>query len=110
MIGGKFNLGSLMKNAKKIQEMMQKAQDELAKIRVTGESGAGLVTVTITAQHEIIELKLADELLKEPKEVIEDLIKAALNDANQKIAKITQEQMMSAGSLFTDTNDENEDK
>lgn len=84
MIGGKFNLGSLMKNAKKIQEMMQKAQDELAKIRVTGESGAGMVKLTMTAQHEVVEMNLDDELLKESKEVIEDLIKAALNDANQK--------------------------
>ncbi|ATN86340.1 YbaB/EbfC family nucleoid-associated protein [Coxiella burnetii] len=109
MIGGKFNLGSLMKNAKKIQEMMQKAQDELAKIRVTGESGAGMVKLTMTAQHEVVEMNLDDELLKESKEVIEDLIKAALNDANQKILKITQEKMMPAGSLFGGNESDNEE-
>lgn len=97
---GKFNLGSLMKNAKKIQEMMHKAQEELAKVRVTGEAGAGLVTVVLTAQHEIVQLTLSDELLKESKEIIEDLIKAAFNDASQKVSKITQEKMMSAGSMF----------
>ena len=106
MIGGKFNLGSLMKNAKKIQEMMQKAQEELARIRVTGESGAGLVKVVVTAQHEVLEINFADELLKESKEIIEDLIKAALNDANRKVLKITQEKMMSAGSLFGATDED----
>jgi DNA-binding YbaB/EbfC family protein len=100
MLGGKFNLGSLMKNAKKIQEMMQKTQEELAKIRVHGEAGAGLVKITMSAQHEVIHIELADELLKEPKEVLEDLVKAAFNDASQKVTKITQEKMMSAGSLF----------
>ncbi|MBW5802290.1 YbaB/EbfC family nucleoid-associated protein [Coxiella endosymbiont of Ornithodoros amblus] len=109
MIGGKFNLGTLMKNAKKIQEMMQKAQDELAKIRITGESGAGMVKLTMTAQHQVVEMNLDDELLKESKEVIEDLIKAALNDTNQKILKITQEKMMSAGSLFVGNESDNEE-
>lgn len=98
--GGKFNLGNLMKNAKKIQEMMQSAQEELGKIQVTGESGAGLVRATLNAQHELLSLDLADELLKESKEIVEDLIKAALNDANQKILKITQEKMMSASNLL----------
>lgn len=100
MIGGKFNIGSLMKNAKKIQEMMEKAQEELAKIRVTVESGAGLVKVVVTAQHQVVSLDIADEALKESKEVVEDLVKAALNDANQKAAKITQEKMMATSNLF----------
>ena len=101
MIGGKFNLGSLLKNAKKIQDMMEKTQEELSKIRVFGESCAGLITVTITAQHEVINVSLADELLKESKPVIEDLLKAAFNDANQKAAKIAQEKLLSAGNLFS---------
>jgi DNA-binding YbaB/EbfC family protein len=106
---GKFNLGSLMKNAKKIQEMMQKTQEELAKIRVSGEAGAGLVKLTLSAQHEVFELHLADELLKESKEIIEDLIKAAFNDASQKVSKITQEKMMSAGSMFNMPTDDKEE-
>lgn len=106
MLGGKFNIGSLMKNAKKIQEMMQKAQSELSKIEVTGESGAGLVKVTVNAQHEVTQLHLTDEVMKESKEIIEDLIKAALNDANAKISKITQEKMMSASALLNTSDNE----
>ena len=106
MISDKFNLGHLMKNAKKIQELMQQAQKQLSKIKVTGESGAGMVQVTLTAQHEVINFILSDELLKESKEVIEDLIKAALNDANQKVIKITQEKVMFTGSSNLFGNDE----
>ena len=105
---GKFHIGSLMKNAKKIQEVVQKAQDELAKVRVTGESGAGLVKMTITARHDVIEINLADELLQEPKEIIEDLIKAAFNDANQKATNITQEKMISTDNFFSDMSNEDE--
>lgn len=102
MIDGKFNIGNLIKNAKKIQEIMQKAQEELSKIEVTGESGAGMVKVTLTAQHEVIKINLSDELLKESKEAIEDLIKAAFNDANQKTLKIAREKVVSTGSLLDD--------
>lgn len=102
MIDGKFNINNLMKNAKKIQEIMQKAQEELSKIEVTGESGAGMVKVTLTAQHEVMKISLSDELLKESKEAIEDLIKAAFNDANQKTLKITREKVVSTGSLLDD--------
>ncbi len=97
---GKFNIGSLIKNAKKIEEMMQKAQEELAKVHVTGESGAGMVKVTLSAQHETTEIHLSDELLKESKDIVEDLIKAAFNDASRKVQKIMQEKMMSAGSFL----------
>lgn len=100
MIGGKFNIGSLMKNAKKVQEMMEQAQEELAKIEVSGEAGAGLVKVVVTAQHQVVSVNIADEALTESKEVLEDLLKAAFNDANQKALKITQEKMMGAGNLL----------
>lgn len=109
MLGGKFNLGSLMKNAKKIQEMMQQAQEDLSKISVQGESGAGMVVATITAQHEVLAIKLSDELMKESKEIIEELIRAALNDANRKVSKITQEKMMAAGSLLNIPSNESQD-
>ncbi|MFV9989197.1 MAG: YbaB/EbfC family nucleoid-associated protein [Coxiella endosymbiont of Dermacentor nuttalli] len=106
MMNDEFNFNNLMKNAKKIQEMMQKAQEELSKIEVTGESGAGMVKITLTAQHEVIKLVLSDELLKEAKEVVEDLIKAAFNDANQKVVKITKEKVMSSNSYLFDSNNE----
>jgi hypothetical protein len=97
MVGGNFNLNDLMKNAK---SLMDKAQEKLSKVTATGESGAGLVRVTLNAQHEVTELKLDDSLLKEPKDVIEDLIKAAINDASHKIAKVTQENMLSLGNML----------
>lgn len=106
MMNDEFNFNNLMKNAKKIQEMMQKAQEELSKIEVTGESGAGMVKITLTAQHEVTKLVLSDELLKEAKEVVEDLIKAAFNDANQKVVKITKEKVMSSNSYLFDSNNE----
>jgi nucleoid-associated protein EbfC len=106
---GNFDLKDFMKNAK---GMMEKAQKELNKITVKGESGAGMVKVTVNAQHEVIELKLEEELLKESKDVVEDLIRAALNDANHKISKATQDSAMSLGDLFQQSSDkdENEDK
>lgn len=97
---GKFNIGSLMKGAKKIQEMIEKNQEELAKTEVTGESGAGLVIVTMTGLYAVKNLQLADELLSEPKEIIQDLIVAAVNNATQKVGKITQNKMTDMTQLF----------
>lgn len=98
MFDGKFDLSNLMQNAKKMQEVMAKAQDELAKIEIHGESGAGMVQVTIDAQHNVKQLIIADELLKENKTVITDLIIAALNNAHQKVVSVAQQKMMEAGS------------
>jgi len=103
MSGGNLDLNELMKNAKGI---MEQAQERLNTITAHGESGAGMVKVNVNAQHEVLELKLEDELLKESKEVIEDLIRAAVNDANQKIAKATQDNMMSMSDLFQQKTDE----
>ncbi len=100
MLGGKFNLGDLMKGAKKIQEMMEKNQAELAKIEVVGEAGAGLVKVTMSAQYLVKELLLADELLIELKEVIQDLITAAINNATHKINQLIQEKMTNFSQLL----------
>lgn len=97
---GKFNLGSLMKGAKRIQDMIEKNQEELRKTEITGESGAGLVTVTMTGLYAVTKLQLADELLSEPKEIIQDLIVAAMNNATQKVGKITQNKMTDMTQLF----------
>lgn len=109
MFGGKFSLAELMKNASKIQTMMQKAQEELEKISITGESGAGLVKVIVNGQHTILNVQLDDELLKEPKEVIEELVKSAANDANRKILKIVQDKMFSMEKGYTDLSEKEED-
>lgn len=97
MVGGNFDLSELMKNAK---GMMEKAQQRLSTITAHGESGAGLVKVHVNAQHEILELNIDDELLKESKDIIQELIRAAINDANHKINKAAQDNVMSMSDLF----------
>lgn len=99
MLDGNLNFSSLMENAK---EMMGKAQEKLAKITVTGEAGAGMVKITMTAKRVTTDIHLDDELLTEDKSVVIDLLKAALNDANSKIEKVTREDVMSIGNLLGD--------
>lgn len=99
---GKLNLGSLMKGAQKIQEMIEKNQEDLANTEVTGESGAGLVKVTMTGLRTVTAVRLADELLSETqdKAIIEELIAAAFNNATQKINGVTQNKMTDMTQLF----------
>ncbi len=104
----KFNLGSLMKGAKKIQEMIEKNQEELAKIEVVGESGAGLVKVIMNGLYAVKNVILADELLTETKEIMQELITAAINNATQKVSKVTQSKMTDMSQLFSTFNDEKE--
>jgi len=79
------DLNELMKQARQMQEQMQKAQEEIANMVVEGESGAGLVQVSMNGRHDVKAVKLADTLLQEDKEVVEDLIAAAVNDAVRKL-------------------------
>ena len=109
MLGDKFNLGGLMKSAKKVQEMMEKAQEELAKVEVTGESGAGAVKVTVNAQHFAKNIEIDPEIFKESKEVLEELIAAAINDATQKVDKITKSKMLDAGKILGSVSSTDED-
>ena len=106
MLGDKFNLGGLMKNAKKLQEMMEQTQAELAKIEVLGESGAGAVKVTMNARYSVISVIIDDEIIKEDKTILQDLIAAAINDATGKIEKVTKSKLMDAGSMFGGTEDD----
>lgn len=94
MLGNLGKLGSLMKNAKKIQEQMEKAQAELEKLIVTGEAGAGAIKVIMTAKNVVQQVVIDDEILKESKEILQDLIVAAINDANQKAAHEMKSRMM----------------
>ena len=87
----KGGLGNLMRQAQQMQETMQKAQAELAEIEVTGESGAGMVKVTLNGRHEAKRVSIEPKLLGEDKEMLEDLLTAAINDAVRKIAARTQE-------------------
>lgn len=89
----KGGIGQLMKQAQQMQENMQKAQEEMAQLMVTGESGAGMVKVTMTCKHEIRGLEIDDSLVGDDKDMLEDLIIAAFNDALRKVEKTTQEKM-----------------
>ena len=89
----KGGLGNLMKQAQAMQANMQKAQDEIAKMEITGESGGGLVKVTMTGKHEARRVEIDDSLVGEDKEMLEDLVAAAINDATHKLEATTQERM-----------------
>lgn len=90
----KGGLGGMMKQAQKMQEDMQKAQEEIALMEVTGQSGGGLVSVTIMGTHECRRVQLDPSLLEDDdKEMIEDLVAAAFNDAVQRLDVTTKERM-----------------
>ena len=89
----KPNLNDLMKQAQQMQEKMQKAQQDLAKAEVQGESGAGMVKVTMTGRHDVRRVHIDDSLLSEDKEVLEDLLAAAVNDAVRKVEQHNKEAM-----------------
>ncbi|HIP53692.1 MAG TPA: YbaB/EbfC family nucleoid-associated protein [Chromatiales bacterium] len=89
----KGGLGNLMKQAQKMQEEMQKAQEKLAQEEVTGESGGGLVKVVMNGRHEVRRVSIDDSLLSDDKEMLEDLVAAAMNDAVKRVAEKTQENM-----------------
>ncbi|MDH3901562.1 MAG: YbaB/EbfC family nucleoid-associated protein, partial [Gammaproteobacteria bacterium] len=77
----KGGLGNLMKQAQEMQASMQKAQEEMASLEVTGASGGGLVSVVMTGKHEIRRVSIDDSLLGDDKDMLEDLVAAAINDA-----------------------------
>lgn len=79
------DLNELLAQAKKMQEQMQKSQEEAARRSVSGESGAGLVRVEVGGRYDVRRVELADELMQEDKSIIEDLIAAAFNDAVKKL-------------------------
>lgn len=89
----KGGIGQLMKQAQAMQENLRKAQEQLAQIEVEGQAGGGLVKVTMTCRHDIRKVRLDDSLLKEDREVVEDLIAAAMNDAVRKAEDLSQEKM-----------------
>ena len=90
----KGGLGNMMKQAQKMQEDMQLAQAEIAKLEVTGESGGGLVAVTLNGQHECKRVKIDPSLMEDDdQEMLEDLIAAAINDSVQKLAEETKSRM-----------------
>lgn len=89
----KGGFGDLMKQVQEMQEKVKDIQDQLAKAEVEGQSGAGLVTVTMTGRHDVKRVQIDDSLLSEDKEILEDLIAAAINDAVRKLEENQKERM-----------------
>ncbi len=89
----KGGLGDLMKQAQQMQADMQKAQEEIANMQIEGQSGAGLVKVTMNGQHELLRVSIDDSLIGDDKDMLEDLIAAAVNDASQKLAAESKDKM-----------------
>ena len=85
------DFNEIMKQARQIQEQFQKAQQDIAKLLVTGESGAGLVKVVMNGRHDVVSVNINDSLMQEDKEVVEDLIAAAANDAVRKLEEKNRE-------------------
>ena len=97
----KGGLGNLMKQAQEMQANMQKAQEELARMEVSGQSGGGLVTVVMTGKHEVRRVSIDDSLLGDDKDMLEDLVAAAINDAAHKVEAATQQRLTGlAGGLI----------
>jgi DNA-binding YbaB/EbfC family protein len=94
----KGNLAGLMQQAQKMQQEMQKAQEEMANLEVTGEAGGGLVKVTMSGRHAVRKVEI-DESLLDDREMLEDIVTAAINDAVNRVANTMQERMadMTAG-------------
>jgi nucleoid-associated protein EbfC len=89
----KANLGGLMKQAQQMQDNMKKAQDGLAQVEVMGEAGAGLIKVTMTCRNEVRRVHIDTSLLLEDKDMLEDLVAAAMNDAVRKAEATSSEKM-----------------
>jgi DNA-binding YbaB/EbfC family protein len=91
----KGNIGNMMKQAQQLQANLQRAQAEIALMEVTGEAGGGMAKVVMTGKHEVKRVTLDPALIGDDKEMLEDLIAAAINDAVQKVERTSQEKMSS---------------
>ncbi len=87
----KGGFGQLMKQAQKLQEDFQQAQNELASMEVVGEAGGGMITITMTGRHDVRAVRIDPALMGEDREMLEDLIAAALNDAVHKVEARTKD-------------------
>ena len=87
----KGGLGGLMKQAQELQANMQKAQQELAQAEITGQAGGGMVSVVMTGRHEVHRVSIDPKLLGHDKEMLEDLVAAAINDAVNKVEALMRE-------------------
>lgn len=89
-------LGNLMKQAQAMQESFKKAQAEMVNVRAKGESGGGMVKVTLNGQYEAVKVELDPSLLNDDKELLEDLVAAAITDAARRVAQVVNEKIQEA--------------
>ena len=89
----KGGLGNIMKQAQKMQENLQKAQAEIATLEISGESGGGLVSVVMTGRYEVRRIHIDNSLVSDDKDMLEDLVVAAINDAVHKVERTVQDKM-----------------
>jgi len=89
----KSGFGDIMKQAQAMQENLQKAQEEIANLEVNGEAGAGLVKVVMNGRHELKRVQIDPSLLSEDKDMLEDLVAAAVNDAVRRLETVSREKM-----------------
>src|SRR5512132_3825266 len=97
----KNKLAGFMKQAQQMQENMKKVQEQLASIEVEGQSGAGMVKVVMTCRHDVKRVTIDDSLMGDDKDMLEDLIAAAVNDAVRRVETTTQEKMAGLASGLT---------
>jgi len=91
----KGQLAGLMKQAQQMQENMKRMQEQLASVEVEGQAGAGMVKVTMTCRHDVKRVSIDPSLLSDDKDMLEDLVAAAVNDAVRKVETTVQEKMAS---------------
>lgn len=89
----KGGMGNIMKQAQEMQERMQKVQEELASLEVIGEAGAGMVKITVTCNHNVRRVDIDPSLMDDDKDMVEDLVAAAFNDAVRRIQETSKEKM-----------------
>ena len=89
----KGGIGPLMKQAQQMQENMKNMQEQLATVEVEGQSGAGMVKIVMTCRYDVKRVNIDDSLLEDDKDMLEDLLAAAVNDAVRRVEATTQEKM-----------------
>lgn len=92
----KGGMGNMMRQAQKMQENVQKVQEEIGNMEVEGQAGAGLVKITMTGRHDVKRVSIDDSLFEDDKEMLEDLVAAAINDAVRNIDATSKEKMAEA--------------
>ncbi|MGH8144754.1 MAG: YbaB/EbfC family nucleoid-associated protein [Rhodanobacteraceae bacterium] len=89
----KGQIGQLMQQAQRMQEELKHAQEEIARMEVTGSAGGGMVEVTMTGRHEVRRVRIDRKMMADDPEMTEDMVTAAINDAVNKIAEVSQEKL-----------------